>query len=247
MNKLQNRTAPVEPLFRAAQPHKMWGWLYIVIASLALIVLALAAHAAPYFDFDLTITRAVQSIHAGWFDGVMRAIGWPGYPPQTYVWTVVIFLILFFYVSRWSSVAFIFAAVGVGAFGLIVKLLVDRPRPSADLIQVWNASLDGGKYSFTAGHVQVYVAVFGFLLYLAYVSQNRSWARTGAMILCGVLIALIGLARIDSGEHWFSDVVGGYLVGTIWLVLTVYFYRWGESRFFVRARPYVEKSAAETI
>lgn len=247
MDTLLNRTSSVEPSSPATQSHPMWGWLYIIIASVALIVLALAAHAVPYFDFDLTIARAVQSVQAGWFHGVMQAIGWPGYPPQTYVWTVMIFLILFFYGSRWSSVAFVFAAVGIGAFGLVVKLLVDRPRPSPELIQVWNASLDGGKYSFTAGHVGVYVAVFGFLMYLAYVSQNRSWARTGVMLLFGVLIALIGLARIDSGEHWFSDVVGGYLVGSIWLLLTIYFYRWGESRFFVRSQPHIEERATESI
>lgn len=92
MNKLQNRTVPVESLSRATPSPEMWGWLYIVIASLALIVLAFAAHAAPYFDFDLTISRAVQSIQAVWFDGVMRVIGWHGYPPQTDVWTVIIFL-----------------------------------------------------------------------------------------------------------------------------------------------------------
>jgi membrane-associated phospholipid phosphatase len=207
--------------------------MYLILASIAFAVLAFAAHTTPYFDFDLTIARAVQSIHAGWFDGLLRAVGWPGYPPQAYVWTVLILLILFFYVSRWAAMAHLFAAVGVGAVGLLIKILVDRPRPSPDLIQVWNASLDGGKFSFTAGHVQVYVAIFGFLLYLAYVSQNRSWTRMGVMIIGGLLIALIGLARVYSGEHWFSDVVGGYLFGSIWLVLTIRFYDWGKSRFLV--------------
>lgn len=125
-------------------------------------------------------------------------------------------------------------------------MVVDRPRPSPDLIQVWNASLDGGKFSFPAGHVQVYVAVFGFLLYLAYVSPSRSWTRSGVLIICGLLIGLIGLARVYSGEHWFSDAVGGYLLGSIWLVLTIYFYRWGKARFFVHARS-AEISLAPTI
>ncbi len=53
------------------------------------------------------------------------------------------------------------------------------------------------------------------------------------MIIGGLLIALIGLARVYSGEHWFSDVVGGYLFGSIWLVLTIRFYDWGKSRFLV--------------
>lgn len=48
MNKLLNRTPPVESHFRATQSPEMWGWLYIIIASLALIVLAFAAHTIPY-------------------------------------------------------------------------------------------------------------------------------------------------------------------------------------------------------
>jgi undecaprenyl-diphosphatase len=132
--------------------------------------------------------------------------------------------------------AHLFATVGIGAIGLLIKMLVDRPRPSATLIHVANPNLDGGKYSFTAGHVESYVAVLGFLWFLAYFSQGRSPWRTLALIIFGVMIALIGLARIYSGEHWFSDVAGGYLLGSIWLVLTIRFYDWGKSRFLAKGQ-----------
>lgn len=210
--------------------------VYVLIASIGLLVLAIAAHTAPYFDIDLLISRSVQSIQAPWFDLLMRVVGWPGYPPQLYVGLAFIFLVLFFFVSRWAAVGHLFATVGIGAFGLAVKMLVDRPRPSASLIHVANPGLDGGKYSFTAGHVESYVAILGFLLFLAYFSRKRSMWRTLALIVFGVMIALIGLARIYSGEHWFSDVAGGYLLGSIWLVLTIRFYDWGKARFLVKRK-----------
>lgn len=210
--------------------------VYVIIAGIALAVLAIAAHTTHYFDVDLLIARAVQSIQAPWFDLLMRGVGWPGYPPQLYAGLALILLALFFFVSRWAAMAHLFATVGIGAIGLAIKMLVDRPRPSASLIHVANPGLDGGKYSFTAGHVESYVAILGFLLFLAYFSKNRSVWRTLALIVFGVMIALIGLARIYSGEHWFSDVAGGYLLGSIWLVLTIRFYDWGKSRFFVRAK-----------
>lgn len=210
------------------------GALYVIIAGVALALLAVAAHTTHYFDVDLLIARAVQSIQAPWFDLLMRGVGWPGYPPQLYIGLALIFLVLFFLVSRWAAVAHLFATVGIGAIGLAVKLLVDRPRPSPGLIHVANPGLDGGKFSFTAGHVESYVAILGFLMFLVYLSQNRSLWRTLGLIVFGVMIALIGLARIYSGEHWFSDVAGGYLLGSIWLVLTIRFYDWGKSRFFVK-------------
>ena len=208
--------------------------LFVVAASIGLMALAVAAHTTHYFNVDLLIAQAVQSIQVPGFDLLLRGVGWPGYPPQLYVGLVLIFLVLFFFVSRWAAMAHLFATVGIGAVGLLIKMLVDRPRPSATLIHVANPNLDGGKYSFTAGHVESYVAVLGFLWFLAYFSQGRSLRRTSALMIFGVMIALIGLARIYSGEHWFSDVAGGYLLGSIWLVLTIRFYDWGKSRFLVK-------------
>jgi membrane-associated phospholipid phosphatase len=214
-------------------PGAVIAFLYVIVAGFSLVALGVAAHTTHYFGVDLLIAQAVQSIQAPWFDLLMRGVGWPGYPPQLYVGLALIFLVLFFYVSRWAAMAHLFATVGIGAVGLAIKIMVDRPRPSATLIHVANPNLDGGKYSFTAGHVESYVAILGFLWFLACCSQGRSPWRMLALTIFGVMVALIGLARIYSGEHWFSDVAGGYLLGSIWLVLTIRFYEWGKSRFRV--------------
>lgn len=218
--------------------HSVWllAAIYVVVASIALVVLGIAAHTTHYFNIDLLISRAVQSVKVPGYDVLLNGIGWPGFPPQLYVFLAIIFVILFFFVSRWASMAHLFATVGIGVIGLAIKMTVDRPRPSASLIFVADPNLDGGKYSFTAGHVESYVAILGFLWFLAYCSQERSWRRTLALVIFGVMVALIGVARIYSGEHWFSDVAGGYLFGSIWLVLTIRFYEWGKSRFFLKGK-----------
>jgi len=48
------------------------------------------------------------------------------------------------------------------------------------------------------------------------------------------LVGLIGISRIDVGDHWASDVIGAYLFGSLCLVACVYIYRWGKTRFFVK-------------
>jgi membrane-associated phospholipid phosphatase len=49
----------------------------------------------------------------------------------------------------------------------------------------------------------------------------------------GSLVSLIGISRIYVGDHWVSDVIGAYLLGSLWLVFSVYIYRFGKTRFFV--------------
>jgi membrane-associated phospholipid phosphatase len=41
----------------------------------------------------------------------------------------------------------------------------------------------------------------------------------------------IGIARVYAGAHWPSDALGGYLMGGLWLALTIQIYRWAVGRF----------------
>ena len=53
------------------------------------------------------------------------------------------------------------------------------------------------------------------------------------MVLFGGLVVLIGASRIYLGQHWASDVLGAYLLGSLTLVAYIQIYLWGKTRFFV--------------
>jgi membrane-associated phospholipid phosphatase len=58
---------------------------------------------------------------------------------------------------------------------------------------------------------------YGMLVYL-YVLALRTWrATTAAVFGASLLVLLIGFSRIYPGVHYFSDVVGGFASGGIWL------------------------------
>lgn len=208
----------------------------VVIATVVLVVLAFFAHEIPYFGFDLSMTRAVQGIHIGAFDALMQIVAAPGYPPQVYVVIVITLVILWVFKLKWEALAEVFAVLGIGIVGLLIKIVVDRPRPTPDLVNVLTA-LDNGKQSFPAGHVESYVAILGFLWYLSYtLLPKHTAARLVELSVYGTMIAFIGLSRVYVGEHWLSDVIGGYLFGGIWLWLTIRLYEWGKPRFFKKER-----------
>jgi membrane-associated phospholipid phosphatase len=205
---------------------------FVLIASGAFIALAVAAHFAPYFPIDLVVTRAFQSQQSPALDAIMRAESWIGYIPQADLFVLATTIGLFVAGLRWEAVAAVFAAFGCGLVTYI-KLIVYRPRPTGSLVHVVS-SLD--TTSFPSGHVVMASVYIGFLAFLAFTLLQHSKLRTAILVFAGVLIALMGPSRIYLGHHWFSDVMGAYVFGSLWLALTVHFYRWGKPKFF-RTQP----------
>ena len=197
-------------------------------AALGFVVLAVLARQIPYFPLDLEITRAVQTLHAPWFDAPLMVLNRLGFPPVAPVFYGAIILVVFVAGKRWEAAAAGFAVLGGAALNHLTKVIVARPRPDGDLIAVEHTIHNSG--TFPAGHVLNFTAFAGFLCYLVVVRRAPSWHRTALIALLVLMIALMGLARIHAGEHWPSDVLGGYLLGGAWLAMTVKFYRWGVLR-----------------
>lgn len=203
--------------------------LISVIGVFAL--LTFLAQATPYFVVDLQISRAIQTIDSPLFAGLMRLISWPGFLPQSILITLAIALLLYTYGLYWESVMSLLAALTSGAVNGLVKELIQRPRPGADLVDVI-AILTS--YSFPSGHVMFYTILFGFLYYLIYTLFKQSLQRSLLLNVLGVFIALVGISRIYLGQHWASDVLGAYLLGGLMLAGIILLYQWGRTRFFVR-------------
>jgi undecaprenyl-diphosphatase len=224
---MKRPTLHPEPLHRR-RIFAVLAFTGLALATLTFAALALAARSSPYFAIDLQITRALQSYRPEWLNLFMKVVSWPGFPPQVDIMVAVIIVLLFLAVSRWKAVSFAFASAGA-TLQIVIKVLVDRPRPSPALVHVTDTNL--GDASFPAGHAVMALILFGFFWYLAYTAKKMSLWRTLTLIGLGAFIILTGPSRIYEGGHWFSDVVAGYLLGSIWLIVTIYFYEWGKKRF----------------
>ncbi len=203
--------------------------LFAVIGSFT--TLTILVKTTPSFPVDLAITHALQSITWPPFAALMDLISWPGFPPQSMILSLLIIVALYLLGFHWEAVAALFAGAFTALVNVIVKDYIRRPRPGIDLVHVFKVL---NSYSFPSGHVMYYVGFFGFLWFLAYTLLKPSWIRTTILIVLGLLVALVGASRIYMGQHWPSDVLGAYLLGSICLVVSILFYRWGKKRFFVR-------------
>jgi membrane-associated phospholipid phosphatase len=104
----------------------------------------------------------------------------------------------------------------------LIKQWVHRPRPNPLLVR--RTKVSRGK-SFPSGHVASAVTFWGWLCALGMLlfRGNGGWQK-GLLSLPVLFLMLVGPTRIYLGEHWATDVLGGYLFGGGWLGLALRLY-----------------------
>lgn len=200
--------------------------LGVILLLLFGAVTALVLFLDP-LSLDVPVTRAVQDITWPPAANLLLDVSWPGFSPQNFIWPVVIILGVALLLRRIVEAAFLALATVANAACDLVKLVVHRGRPTPDLVNVVGHL---NSYSFPSGHVCQYVLFFGLSFYLVYTLMKRGLLRTLLLVLCGGLILLVGPSRIWMGQHWASDVLGGYALGFGLLLLIIWGYRGWEKR-----------------
>lgn len=107
-----------------------------------------------------------------------------------------------------------------------LKPLFGRPRPSADLVTIYQASKG---LSFPSGTALNAMGVGGVVLYLARLAGKSRLSKT-VIVLSLLYLLLTNLARIHVGAHWATDIVGGWMFGSAWVALMLAGHQWWLSR-----------------
>ena len=103
--------------------------------------------------------------------------------------------------------------VGIVALNFALKEIVQRPRPEG-----FRLIAETG-YSFPSGHSMVAVAFYGFLIWLIIRYEEDRLQRWIWSLALFFVVIMIGVSRVYLGVHYFSDVVAGYCVAAVWLVV----------------------------
>jgi membrane-associated phospholipid phosphatase len=184
--------------------------------AIGFILLTAFVYFFPMSGIDTRFSEEVQEHHNQILDGVMKAISWVGFMPNAPI--VVISTALVFLIFKYKKEAvFLLLTMLSGAVSSLIKLFINRPRPSEPLVRVM---LKTQQQSFPSGHVLFYVMFFGFLTLLMYEIKNiPKYIKLPVIIISSFFIFTIPYSRVYLGAHWFTDVTAGFLLGLICLYI----------------------------
>lgn len=133
---------------------------------------------------------------------------------------IVITLILFCVLkNKKYSVSMAINLVGVALLNQILKFMIQRPRPD-EMVRI----IPESGFSFPSGHSMASMAFYSLLIYFAYTKIKNVRLKWITCMLLAIVIGVIGMSRIYLGVHYASDVLAGYCLSMLYVIL---FIQWG--------------------
>lgn len=192
--------------------------IFAAILFSLFLILTVAVILHPVNGIDLAISRWLQS--ANWAS-IFEYTDWFFNGITLRVFCIII--IVYALIRKRYSIAALFAISAIiEVVSLAIKAIIQRPRPSAGLV-LWQGYSEG--YAYISSHTLEYSFFFWISAFLVHYSlPGKQWQilRKISVAILALLPLVIGADRIYTGNHWFTDVLGSYLLaGSIVLVIVM--------------------------
>ena len=180
------------------------GWLFVGITEDVIT-------GDPLVETGRALYNLLQGLRTPWADTVMVGVTMLGDSAVTVPLALSALGWVLWKKDRYS--ALFLAAATIGGFLLvtIIKELTRIPRP----IDMYDGAVH---WAFPSSHATMSLVIFGFLALLCSreLTTRRRWLPFALALF---LVLGIGLSRLYLGAHWLADVIGGFSLGSSWLII----------------------------
>ena len=184
-------------------------WIAALLCTAAFFLIAYFIDMLQPLDEMISLRTA--ALRSPGLTGIMKVLSHMAGPPVLIIGSLLL-SILIRQRQKWLSI-FLNLSISV-TLNLGLKQIYARPRPA-----IITALVTESGFSFPSGHSMGSAAFYGFIIYLIAQSDLKPAIKRAVSAMIVALIGLIGFSRIYLGVHYLSDVAGGFLVSSVYLVV----------------------------
>lgn len=169
-------------------------------------------------NFDLWLNEKIVLLWQPWLNKTIILLT-SIFDPLNLLILSLILLSLFIYWKKWYFFFLYLISLGGGViFGYILKIIVQRDRPTGGLISETG-------FSFPSNHA-IIAAIFFPVLYYSFKNDIKNALLKNIFFAINIFFFLtIGFSRVYLKVHWFSDVIAGFSLGIFWLTLLILLFK----------------------
>ena len=197
-----------------------FGAIVTVIAFIAFMIIMYTINSGTEFSWE----KPIQQYFQAWNVGALHIFYtyWTELGSRLGIGLMTLLLVVWLWRTQQDFVAIAIVAIAVAAtdkLNVFVKHLVARDRPAID------PSIDAVGYSFPSGHAMLSIITYSLMAYFL----TRAIRQKGKQILIWfaafVIIIVTGISRVVLSAHYPSDVIAGYCLGFVCLIITIKLYK----------------------
>jgi len=190
--------------------------LFLFALAVAILVFLVRKPMRRYKPVDLAIFDRIKPMVNSKMNRFMLFITFLG--KHQFLIPANLILIFYFLIipdKGWFSIRA--AAISLSSLVLmfLLKYLFQRKRPLSPLLKAAKG------LSFPSGHAIMSVTFYGLLLYILPQSVSIDWLKFALATFLVVLIVVIGYSRVYLRVHYASDVLAGFIIGCLWLLISL--------------------------
>ena len=184
----------------------------IIIFAIFFIVFTCLVVKQKTFGFNKSVYENIISFKNNGITSFLKTISVMG---DKIFLTVLIIILLIFMKNKNISILLAVGTLGQAIINVITKKILQIPRPK-DIALIAESG-----FGYPSGHAMASMFFYGYVIYLINKFSNKRWIKVTANIILPVLVLLIGTSRIYLGVHSASDIVAGYTLSFIVLMVSI--------------------------